>query len=273
MDIQRKYLRTYLGTSVDNSIEGAATPRFLEEMLNGRKKYQRRMFERNQELYFATKYFGTTATADQIMMRFNNPVGATVQQDFTLYITPYSDMYLGVKRGNTTPTNFRAKAGVEYTIPYDGDTADITLIYGASFIQAIGDLSKCYIGDNDFSKASRLQSLVIGSNVAGYANTYLTQLTLGNNKLLEYLDIRNTTALNSVVDLSQCNNLVELRAENSGATGVIFANGGKVVSAYIPAVISLTMKNLNYLETFEMSGYDNLQFLIVENTPAIPEEE
>jgi len=269
LDIQRKYLRTYLGISIDNSIEGAQTPRFLEEMLNGRKKYQRRMFERNQELYFATKYFGTTATADQIMMRFNNPVGAAIKQDFTLYITPYSDMYLGVKRGNTTPTNFRAKAGVEYTIPYDGDTADITLIYGASFIQAIGDLSKCYIGDNDFSKASRLQSLVIGSDANGYANTYLTQLTLGNNKLLEYLDIRNTTGINSVVDLSQCNNLVELRAENSGATGIIFANGGKLVSAYIPAVISLTMKNLNYLETFEMSGYNNLQFLIVENTPAV----
>ena len=269
LDIQRKYLRTYLGTSIDNSIEGAKTPRFLEEMLNGRKKYQRRMFERNQELYMATKYFGTTATADQIMMRFNNPIGATIKQDFTLYITPYSDMYLGVKRGNTTPTNFRAKAGVEYTIPYDGETADITLIYGASFIQAIGDLSKCYIGDNDFSKASRLQSLVIGSNANGYANTYLTQLTLGNNKLLEYLDIRNTTALNSVVDLSQCNNLTELRAENSGATGIIFANGGKVVSAHIPAVISLTMKNLNYLETFEMSGYDKLQFLVVENTPTV----
>lgn len=269
LDIQRKYLRTYLGTSIDNSIEGAKTPRFLEEMLNGRKKYQRRMFERNQELYFATKYFGTTATSDQIMMRFNNPVGATIKQDFTLYITPYSDMYIGVKRGNTTPTNFRAKAGIEYTIPYDGDTADITLIYGASFIQAIGDLSKCYIGDNDFSKASRLQRLVIGSNIDGYANTYLTQLTLGNNKLLEYLDIRNTTAINSVVDLSQCSNLIELRAENSGATGVIFANGGKVVSAYIPDVISLTMKNLNYLETFEMSGYNNLQFLVVENTPLV----
>ena len=269
LDIQRKYLRTYLGTSIDNSIEGAKTPRFLEEMLNGRKKYQRRMFERNQELYFATKYFGTTATSDQIMMRFNNPVGATVQQDFTLYITPYSDMYIGVKRGNTTPTNFRAKAGVEYTIPYDGDTADITLIYGASFIQAIGDLSKCYIGDNDFSKASRLQRLVIGSNIDGYTNTYLTQLTLGNNKLLEYLDIRNTVAINSVIDLSQCNNLIELRAENSGATGVIFANGGKVVSAYIPAVISLTMKNLNYLETFNMSDYGNLQFLVVENTPFV----
>ena len=271
LDIQRKYLRTYQGISIDNSIAGTANPRFLVEMLNGRKKYQRRMFERNQELYMATKYFGNKATQDQIMMRFNNPIGATVAQDYTLYLTPYSDMYIGVKFGNVTPTNFRAKAGVEYTIPYsiEADTADITLIYGASFIQAIGDLSKCYVGDNDFSKASRLQSLVVGSDVEGYKNTYMTKITLGNNKLLEYLDIKNVSGLNSVVDLSQCNNLVELHAEGSGATGFIFSNGGKLKKAYIPSVVSLTMKNLNNVEVFDAEGYDKLQTLIVENTPFV----
>lgn len=271
LDIQRKYLRTYQGISIDNSIAGTANPRFLVEMMNGRKKYQRRMFERNQELYMATKYFGNKATQDQIMMRFNNPVGAVIQQDFTLYITPYSDMYIGVKFGNVTPVNFRAKAGVEYTVPYSiaAETADITLIYGASFIQAIGDLSKCYVGDNDFSKASRLQSLVVGSDVEGYKNTYMTKITLGNNKLLEYLDIKNVSGLNSVVDLSKCNNLVELHAEGSGATGFIFSNGGKLKKAYIPSVVSLTMKNLNNVEVFDAEGYDKLQTLIVENTPFV----
>ena len=275
LDIQRKYLRTYLGISVDNSKPGAANPRFLTEMMNGRKKYQRRMFERNQELYMATKYFGKVATQDQIMMRFNNPVGAAIAPDFTLYITPYSDMYIGTSFGNVTPTNFRAKAGVEYTIPcsIESGTADITLIYGASFIQAIGDLSKCYVGDNDFSKATRLQSLVIGSDVDGYANTFMTKIALGNNKLLEYLDIQNITGLNSVVDLSQCGNLLALHAEGSGATGVIFANGGKLQNAYIPAVTSLTMKNLNYLEEFIVESYDRLQTLIVEYTPFIDTHE
>ena len=269
LDIERKYLRTYLGKSVDNSKPGEANPRFLTEMMNGRKKYQRRMFERNQELYMATKYFGKVATQDQIMMRFNNPVGATIKPNFTLYITPYSDMYIGTSFGNVTPTNFRAKAGIEYSIPcsIESGTADITLIYGASFIQAIGDLSRCYVGDNDFSKASRLQSLVIGSNVSGYENSFMTKISLGNNKLLEYLDIRNVTGLNSVVDLSQCGNLIELHAENSGATGIIFANGGKVEKAYIPAVTSLTVKNLNYLEEFIIENYNKLQTLVVENTP------
>ena len=275
LNIQREYLRTYQGISLDNSIAGTANPRFLTEMLNGRKKYQRRMFDRNQELYMATKYFGKIATQDQIMMRFNNPETYVVKPDFTLYLTPYSDMYIGVSFYNGHKENFRAKAGVKYTIPYpEGiDTADITLIYGASFIQAIDDLSKCYIGDNDFSKASRLQSLVIGSDVAGYANTYMKKISLGNNKLLEYLDIRNITGLDSVVDLSNCGNLLELYAQGSGATGVIFANGCKIEKFYIPSVTSLTMKNLNYIEDFSIESYNNLITLIVENVPVIDTHE
>ena len=275
LDIQRKYLRTYLGTSIDNSIAGAKEAIFLPQMMNGRKKYQRRMFERNQELYMATKYFGTTATQDQIRVRFNNPESYVVKPDFTLYITPYSDMYIGVSFYNGHKENFRAKAGVEYTVHYpEGlNTADITLIYGASFIRAIGDLSKCYIGDNDFTKATRLQSLVIGSDVNGYANTYMSEIKLANNKLLEYLDVRNVIGLSSTIDLSQCGNMLELRAEGSGAKGVIFANGGKIKKFYLPAITSLTAKNLNYIEDFDIESYINLQTLVVENTPAIDTHE
>lgn len=265
-DIERKYLRTYQGVSLDGSIAGTANPRFLTEMLNGRKKYQRRMFERNQELYMATKYFGNRATSDQIMMRFNNPVGVSIKPNFTLKITPYSDMYIAYSFSSTSKQNIRAKAGVEYTIPYSGDTADITLIYGASFIQAIGDLSRCYVGDNDFSKATRLQSLIIGSDTEGYSNGYMTKISLGSNELLEYLDVKNVTGLNSVIDLSNCNNMLELHAEGSGATGAIFSNGGKLKKAYLPSITSLTVKNLNYIEEFEVESWDTLLSLIVENT-------
>lgn len=267
LDVERKYIRTYRGVSIDNSIKGAENPMFLEPMLNGRKKYQRRQFDRNQELYMATKYVSTFAKDDFIRLRFNNPTNPVVKQDYTLYLTPYTDMYIAAEFGNTEPIVFRAKAGIEYPVKRDtaSETADIVLIYGASFIQAIGDLSKCYLGDNDFSKASRLQSLVIGSNVDGYENTFMTGLALGNNKLLEYLDIRNITGLNSVVDLSKCSNLIELRAEGSGATGVIFANGGKLERAYIPAVTSLTMKNLNNLEVLDVANYTKLQQFIAEN--------
>lgn len=276
LDIQRKYLRTYLGTSIDNSIAGEKGTNFLPNMMNGRKRYQRRMFERNQELYMATKYFGTVATQDQIRIRFSNPESYVVKPNFTLHITPYSDMYLGYSFYNGHRENFRARAGVAYDINYpEGlDTADITLIYGASFIQAVDDLSACYPGaDTDFSKAIRLQSLVIGSGVQGYSNSFLDKIPLTNNKLLEYLDIRNITGLKETVDLSQCGNLLELRAEGSTAKGVIFANGGKIKKFYLPSIASLTAKNLSHIEDFSIESYINLHTLVVENTPAIDTHE
>ena len=271
MDVERKYIRTYRGISVDNSIAGKPDPTFLEPMLNGRKRYQRRQIERNNELYFATKYVSTFAKDDFIRMRFTKPEEAIIAPDYTVYLTPYTDMYIAVEFGNTAPVTFRAKAGVEYPITRktESDALDIVLIYGASFIQAIGDLSKCYLREGNFSKATRLQSLTIGSNAEGYKNESLTQLALENNKLLEYLDIRQTTELKTVVDLSNCNNLIELHAEGSGMTGVIFANGGKLEKAYLPAITSLTMKNLQYIDTFNVSNYGNLQQLVVENAPTI----
>ena len=139
-------------------------------MMNGKKKYQRRQFERDQEMYMATKFIGTTATSDQIMFRCNTPVDAIVKPDYTLHLTPFSDMYLSVMFGNSSPTQIRAKAGQQYDIPCPYNQMDDTavLVYGASRIQSMGDVSTCYIHDNDFSKATRLKKLIIGNETEGY---------------------------------------------------------------------------------------------------------
>ena len=191
LDYERKYERTYRDGNT----------RFLEQMMNGKKKYQRRQFERDQEMYMATKFIGTTATSDQIMFRCNTPASAVVNPDYTLHLTPYSDMYLSVMFGNSSPTQIRAKAGKSYDIPCPYTTMDDTavLIYGASKIQSMGDISTAYIHDNDFSKAAKLKELIIGNITEGYTNTFLTNLVIGNNKLLEKLDIRNTPNWTKVI--------------------------------------------------------------------------
>ena len=101
-DYERKYERTYRDGNT----------RFLEQMMNGRKKYQRRQFERDQDPYIGTKHFGTNVTSDQIMFRCNTPSSAVVTPDYTLHLTPYSDMYLSVMFGATYRKQIRAKAGV-----------------------------------------------------------------------------------------------------------------------------------------------------------------
>lgn len=269
LDIERKYYRTYHGGGLNGGQTPTPTRRFLESMMNGRKKYQRRQFERDQAIYMGSKYLSTTVKADQIMFRCNTPSGVVVSPDYTLRIVPYSDMYLSVLFGNSSTTNqIRAKAGNEYeiTCPFTQMDDTAILIYCASRIQALNDISACYIHDNDFSKASKLQKLIIGNSTSGYSNAFLTNLNLGNNAQLEELDIRNCPNLTGSINLSSCGNLEKLYAEGTSITGVLFASNGKIMLAHLPETInSLTMKNLNYLTDLQAT-YDNLESLTVENS-------
>ena len=272
LDYERKYYRTYLGLSIDNSISSGIDKTFLIGKFFGRKKYARRAFEINQEMYFATKYFGNKALSDVFWIRGNVPIGSNIKPNYSLTLVPYSDMYVCVQYTSTgTPIHKKVKAGETVYFENDAERMDFVYVYGASFIQEVGDLSRCYVGDNNFSSAIRLQKLVIGSTDDGYENTFMKEVLVENNPLLEYLDLRNVSGINTVINLSGCSNLKELYAEGTNASGVIFANGGLLQTATLPKITSLVMKNLNYIkdENFVVDGYDNLQTLIVENTPDI----
>ena len=271
VDFERKYKRPYLGTSVDNSISKGVDKGYLIGKFFGRKKYQRRMFETNQEIYYATRFFGNKVKNDQIWFRGNKaPDGATIKQNYSLTITPYSDMYVCVQYTSTgTPIHKRMKAGETYTFVNNSESMDFMYIYAASYIQEIGDLSRCYIDDNSFTAGVRLRRLTIGNNANGYNNPFMTILAADNNPLLEYLDLRNISGLNSILSLSSCGNLKELYAEGTNVAGAIFANGGLLETAHLPAVNSLLMKNLNHLIDLQIAGYNNLKSLTIENCPTV----
>ena len=274
LDYERKYYRTYLGLSIDNSInegEGRGVDKsFLIGKFFGRKKYARRAFEINQEIYFATKYFGNKALSDVFWIRGNVPIGSDMKPNYSLTLVPYSDMYVCVQYTSTgTPIHQKVKAGETCYFESNADRMDFIYVYAASYIQEVGDLSRCYVGDNNFSSAVRLQKLVIGSTDENYENTFMKEVLVANNPLLEHLDLRNISGIDTVIDVSSCGNLKELYAEGTNATGVIFANGGLLQTAHLPSLTSLSMKNLNYIEDFVVDGYDKLQTLIVENVPNI----
>lgn len=259
LDIERKYIRTFTGESIDNS-KPKKDIQYLRDMMQGRKKYQRRQWCRDQEFYFGTKNLMNTVVGDdnRITFRCFTPKDSNivVTPDYTLRITPYSDMYLSVQFGNgNNPIQTRAKSGINYTIECPLDTMDDTqvTIYGADRIQALSDLSACYITTaNNFSMATKLKKLVVGNTTEGYSNPKLTSLTLGNNKLLEELDIRNCDSLAGSLNLADCNNLLKLYAEGTKITGVAFATNGKLQVAHLPNTINtLTMRNLNNLVDFD----------------------
>ena len=265
IDIERKYIRTY----TSSFINGEAKPEFLKERANGRKKTQRAQFEKNQEKYMSSKFGGTVASSDDVILRCSVPNTAlAVTPNFDISLTPYSHMYINVKYNTAPPVKIRAVPNQEYTVEYTGDIADIIEIYSASCLKSIGDLSSCYLINGDFGNAKKIRELILGNNTEGYNNTNTMTLGLGSNELLNKLDIQNMSGLSSSLDLSGLKNLKELYALGSSVSGVIFADGGNIEIAEIPAVGSLSMKNLNYLteEGMEVESYNSLTKLVAENS-------
>lgn len=265
LDCVRKYIRTY----TESFIGGKAYPEFLVERANGRKKTQRAQFEKNQEKYMSSKFSGTVASADDIILRCSVPnTDLAVEPNFDIHLVPYSHVYLNVKYNTAPPIKVRAVPNQEYTISYTDELADIIEIYSASCLKSIGDLSDCYLTNGTFANATKIRELILGNGTEGYNNTNVMTLGLGSNELLNKLDIQNMSGLTHSLELSGLKNLEELYAFGSGVSGVVFADGGNIEIAEIPDVGSLQMKNLVYLddEGFEATSYDNLTKLIAENS-------
>ena len=265
LDILRKYIRTY----TTSYIGGKAYPEFLTERANGRKKTQRSQFEKNQEKYMSSKFSGTVASADDIILRCSVPnTSLVVQPNFDMHLVPFSHVYLNVKYNTSPPEKIRAVPNQEYTISYTDELADIIEIYSASCLKSVGDLSACYLTNGTFANATKIRELKLGNNTEGYNNTNVMTLGLGSNELLNKLDIQNMSGLTHSLDLSGLKNLEELYAFGSGTSGVIFADGGNIRIAEIPDVGTLQMKNLNYLtdEGFESTSNYSLSRLVAEHS-------
>lgn len=262
VDIERKYIRTYNGSFIN----GKGDAQFLTNMANGKMKYHRRQWERSQEKYMASKYQSSVASGDNSVFRCSVPNGdLAVQPNYRLKLTPYAYMYLNVKYGTQNPIQLRAEPNITYEIPFDGEKADIVDVYSSSLIQDFGDLSSCYVATADTSKASKVKRLIFGNATEGYDNPNFTTLTTGANYLLEELNIENVSGLTQSLNLSALNNLRELYAHGSNIGGVTFADGGKIEIAELPAINALTMKNLMYLATLDITDLSKLTTLTVEN--------
>ena len=265
LDIERKYIRTYTSSYID----GPARVEFLKERANGRKKHQRAQFEINQEKYMSSKFGGTVASGDDIILRCSVPnTTLAVPANFDVTLIPYSHIYLNVKYNTSPPIRIRAVPGQEYTIKYDSELADIIEIYSASCLKSVGDLSSFYLINGDFSNASKIRELKLGSSANDYNNTNSMSLGLGSNELLNKLDIQNMSGLTDSLDLSGLKNLEELYAYGTNIGGVLFADGGNIHTVEIPDVGGLQMKNLSYLndDGFDAPSYNKLSRLVAENS-------
>ena len=229
---------------------------------------------------------------DYISLRIYTPVDENDNPRTDLVVAPnanitatyFSNMYGGAKyKANGTLLQERVTANVPFTFvpPVNSDTGATekfnnteTAVFGASQISSLGDLSALYCGSVKVSKAKKLTELIVGSGLDGYKNENLWELEVGTNKLLKKIDVRNCPKLVNPLGLSNCPNIQEIYATGSGITGVELPSSGYLKKVYLPGTLTnLTVTNQQYIQEFELEGYDNLTTLRIEDSVGIPVED
>ena len=270
-DARRKYIRPYENP---NTLGGYTSNSAYFAMMYGLKELQRTLFETYQELYCSSKYNGSAATGSSAAITVRSYSGGVLE------IIPYASVYVAVQAGSTRITQ-RATRGEKVVVDLTHLTLNDTetYIFSASLIQKINGLASLHIGYANFSPATKLTELYVGSADEDYINTSFGSSEAGNgidvsaNTLLEILDLRNCASFNSALDLSNCQALKEVYTTGTQCSGITFATGGMVEKAELNDIGALIAKNLTKLyygkedvsDTLTFEGNTNLKQLIVEN--------
>ena len=234
-------------------------------MLQGSKSEQRKWWLYNRFRYIDSKYNAGDALTDVIQLR------GYAKDNIT--ITPYADVYPSVKYGSYLVQERGARGRATTLIcPLDQVNDTEIYIYSASQLSSIGDVSGLKVGLVDVSKATKLQNLKIGDSASSYTNGNLKELTLGNNTLLQTLDVRNCPNLVQAVDISGCSNIEYVYFDGTGITGCTLPNGGILKVLHLPETIAnLTIRNQPSITEFSMPNYANITTLRLENvSSAVP---
>ena len=233
-------------------------------MLQGSKKEQRKWWMYNRFRYMDSKYNAGDALTDVIQLR------GYAKADIS--VTPYADVYASVKYGSYLVQS-RAQRNVPVTLvcPLDKVNDTEIYIYSASQLAAIGDLSGLQVGFADFSMGTKLQALKVGDSTSGFSNANLKELHLGNNALLQTLDVRNCVALGTdtqkTVDISGCTNIENVYFDGTAIQGLALPNGGVLKVLHLPSTITnLTIMNQQAITDLTVAGYSNISTLRIENS-------
>lgn len=231
-------------------------------MMQGSKAEQRKWWLYNRFRYMDSKWNAGDALTDVIQVR------GYAKADIT--VTPYADIYPTVKYGSYIVSQ-RGTHGVPVILACPVDNLNDTeiYIYSAPQLSSVGDLSPLKVGFADFSKATSLQSIKVGSNTSGYTNLNLKELRVGTNNFLKLVDARNCSALTGSVDLSGASNIEQIYFDGTNISAVDLPVGGILKILSLPSTITnLTVRNQNQITNFSVTNndYSNISTLRIENS-------
>ena len=223
-----------------------------------------------QKVLVDSYYCSAAATGQSSAFRGYTPSQwAGVAPNGKIAVTTYTNMYINAMAGST---NYRVRATEGIPVELDiSASLNNTEIYfrHAPWLQDLGDLSGLYPGQFEASALKRVRRLLIGSENPDYSNTNFTQASFDNCVKLETLNLGGLCNAKRSFDFRPNLYLKELYTKGSGITGLAFAGQGRLESARLNALKSLSVDTLTKLKTFEMPSSVELTTLSVENTPTL----
>ena len=231
-------------------------------MLQGKKEQWMKWWLYNRFRYLDSKYVTGSSMENRITIRAHQKANVKL----TSYVNMYGHVYF-----NAAVAEHRMTRGQEYEFewPASGAEDPVIGINDADLLTNLGDLSPLMVELIDVSGAPHISRLKLGDGASTYTNLSLNSVTLGNNKLLRHLDMRNCPNLTMTPDVSGCTNIEEIYCEGSAIAGIKLANGGILNTLHLPdTVVSLQIMNQPKLTDFSIPSYSQITTLRLENAGA-----
>ena len=234
-------------------------------MLQGKKEQWMKWWLYNRFRYLDSKYVTGTSMTNRITIRAHQKANVKL----TSYVNMYGHVYF-----NAAVAEHRMTRGQEYEFewPASGAEDPVIGINDADLLTSLGDLSPLMVELIDVSGAPHISRLKLGDGASTYSNLSLNSVTLGNNKLLRHLDMRNCPNLTMSPDVSGCTNIEEIYCEGTSIAGIKLPSGGILKTLHLPStVVNLQVVNQPQLSDFSIPSYNQITTLRLENAGVLSE--
>ena len=232
----------------------------------------------NRQTFLDSRYEAGGWTGDTINLRLNNTT------DFSFNLIPDTNMFVGANLGGNdktvpeqkSPSKILAGQSYSYTVQ-KGKTNQEHIIFGASHLLEVGDLSLCNSTEYSLVNAVNLRKIKIGDEVhPPRVTTILTLSGVSQYNNLKLLDLTNTTLKNSNLNLvlGDGRNLVpalqELKLKGSNIEDLTLASYTPLTYLSLSSTLKdIILKNLLTLENLEIGEMTQLESITIQNCPLV----
>ena len=253
---------------------------YLKRLEGGKKTHQREQYEKYQTIYINSKFsageFDSGSQSSAINLRLNS--GDASNRSSVLPVSYYTNCYGSALIGGQFYKTGRLTRKTPHNFPVGeilSSASDGTCyFYGPNIIQTFEGLASVYPNEADFSSASKLLSLELGSDAEGYHNSQLSVVSISAATMLQNIQIQNCGPENGLdaLDLSNLRQLQTLKINGSTFKGLTLAPKSIVDTLYLNDIETLTLDGLSKLTKenlyYDEEIFDTLKIVSIVNCPA-----